>query len=90
MKKEIKTLVGGLLFIVLLAIAVFALLARYMNGQTEADVHEIAHVYLQGIAELESDRFDAIVHLRFRQIDDLMRELGKHDAGVAKKSCMVR
>ena len=80
MKKEYKTLVGGMAFIVLLAIAVFALLARYMNGQTEADVLEIAHVHLQGISELESDRFDAIVHLRFRQIDDLMRELGRHNA----------
>ncbi len=79
MRKEIKVLIGGLLFILLLAVAVFALLASYTTRQTEADVSRIAHVHLQGISELESERFDAIVDLRFRQVDSILRELARHD-----------
>ncbi|MBR4747436.1 MAG: response regulator [Desulfovibrio sp.] len=80
MKNEFKSIIGGLVFLVLLAVAVFSLLARHMAEQTEADVRRIAHVHLKGICELESDRFDAIVHLRFQQIDALLRELARHGA----------
>jgi signal transduction histidine kinase/CheY-like chemotaxis protein len=80
MKKELKTIISGLVFILLLAAAVFALLSRYMGAQTEKDVSEIAHVHLDDISELESDRFNTIVHLRFRQIDELLRELARHGA----------
>ena len=66
MKNEIKSIIGGLIFLVLLAIAVFTLLARHISDQTETDVRKIAHVHLKGICELESDRFDAIVHLRYQ------------------------
>ncbi|MBQ4124982.1 MAG: hypothetical protein II595_03390, partial [Desulfovibrio sp.] len=51
-----------------------------MGAQTEKDVSEIAHVHLDDISELESDRFNTIVHLRFRQIDELLRELARHGA----------
>ncbi|MBR6468068.1 MAG: hypothetical protein IKT16_07925, partial [Desulfovibrio sp.] len=80
MKKELKTIISGLVFILLLAAAVFTLLARYMGAQTEKDVSEMAHVHLEDISELESDRFNAIVHLRFRQIDELLRELARQGA----------
>ncbi len=80
MKKEFKSIIGGLIFVLLLATAVFVLLARYMGAQTEKDVNEIAHVHLKDISELESDRFDAIVHLRFRQLDNIMRELARNGA----------
>ncbi len=80
MKKEFKPIIGGLIFVLLLATAVFVLLARYMGAQTEKDVSEIAHVHLEDISELESDRFDAIVHLRFRQLDNIMRELSRNGA----------
>ena len=42
----IRRLVGGFLFILILAVAVFTALIRFMGSETERDVSEIAQTYV--------------------------------------------
>ncbi len=75
MKKEFRLIAGGFLFIVILAVITFASMNAFMNVQTEKDVRTIAQVHLQGIAEQEMNRYEAIKTLRFGQIASLKKEI---------------
>lgn len=75
MKKEFRLIVGGFLFIFALAIVTFASLNGYMNKQTEKDVRTIAQVHLQGVADQELNRFEAIKTIRFTQIASMKKEI---------------
>ncbi len=80
MKKEFKLIIGGFLFIFLLAIITFFSLNRYMDIQTEKDVRTIAQVHLQGVAEQELDRFEAIKAIRFTQIASMKKKIISMDS----------
>ena len=75
MRHDTKVIVGGLLFIFILAIVVFLSLNRYMDMQTEKDVRQIADVYLQGVVDQEADRFESIKSIRFTQLDAMLEEI---------------
>ncbi|SDB69472.1 hybrid sensor histidine kinase/response regulator [Butyrivibrio sp. INlla16] len=83
MKKEFKLIIGGFLFIFILAVATFMTLNAFMDTQTEKDVRTIAQVHLQGVAEQELDRFEAIKSIRWTQIASMKKEIAavdNHDA----------
>ena len=62
----------GMLFIIILALATFVFLNRYMDGKTEQDVQEIAQVHLLSVADEEVNRFNAVKKIRFAQNDDVI------------------
>ncbi len=75
MKKEMKLIVAGLLATILLAGTVFFCLYRYMEVQTEKDIHEIARVFLESNAIQEAQRYNANKMIRFGQMDSMINEL---------------
>ncbi len=75
MKKELKLIIAGLLTVILSAAAVFYFLYRYMDIQTEKDVHEIARVFLEDNAVQEHHCYEAINRVRFEQMESMMNEL---------------
>ncbi len=80
MKKTYRLIVGGAVFILILAVVVFFSLNSYMDRKTESDVRNIAQVHLQGIAREENDRYEAIKDIRFSQVRSLknsIKQLGE-------------
>ena len=63
----IRRTVGGFLFILALAAAVFTALIRFMSGETERDVSEIAQTYLEAMAKEELNSFDMFADFRYSQ-----------------------
>lgn len=74
-KKTFWLILGSVVFLMALAVATFLTLNRYMDGETEKDVQEIARVHLQGVANEEVNRFNAVKKIRFAQVDDIEAEV---------------
>ncbi|MBQ9617600.1 MAG: response regulator [Oscillibacter sp.] len=62
-----RRITGGFLFILVLAVAVFAALIRFMSRETERDVSEIAQTYLEAMAQEELNSFDMFADFRYSQ-----------------------
>ncbi len=80
MKKELKQIITGLLAVIFFTGVVFFCLYRYMDIQAEKDMHEIARVFLENSANQESQRYEAIMLIRFEQMDSMkirLMELGE-------------
>lgn len=75
MKKELKQIITGLICVICFIGAVFFFLYRYMETQTEKDMHEIARVFLENNANQEAQRYEAIMQIRFEQMDSMINEL---------------
>ncbi len=77
MKKTYRLIVGGAVFILILVVLVFFSLNSYMDRKTENDVRNIARVHIQGMANEENDRYEAIKDIRFSQIRSLRNSIKK-------------
>ena len=84
MKKEVKVIIGGSIFIFLLAFVVFLSLNTFMNAQTEKDVREIGDVYLKGTCDQEVDRYNAVKKIRFSQMDVMKKKVVEKGAADAQ------
>ncbi|MCR5273289.1 MAG: response regulator [Lachnospiraceae bacterium] len=73
-RRSFSLIISGFVFIFVISIITFLGLNHYMEGETEDDVKAIASVYLHGIADEESNRFNAIKNIRFEQIDAMLTE----------------
>lgn len=83
MKKEYRLIIEGFIFIFILAVITFSTMNRYMDLQTEKDVRTIAQVHLQGVAEQELNRFEAIKAIRFSQMSSMKKEIIDSDTPAA-------
>ena len=88
-KRTFGLIIGGMVFVIVLAVATFVSLNRYMDRHTEQDVQEIAQVHLLGVADEEVNRFNAVKKIRFAQNDDVIapvRALSNPSAGEIAQS----
>ena len=60
-----RLIIGGMIFIVLLALATFLGMNRFMTRTTGTDVEEIAETYLAGITEEALYHFNTIAQIRY-------------------------
>jgi len=85
--KRTSTFIGsGLFFIFFLAVITISLMNRFMNRETEIDVHKIAETYLQGVADAEMAHYETIAELRFDQLDYLQQEILKVKERASKEA----
>ena len=82
-----RLIIGGMIFIVLLALATFLGMNRFMTRTTGTDVEEIAETYLAGITEEALYHFNTIAQIRYDQAEYLIEEVersmaesGRNDA----------
>ncbi len=75
MKREMKLIITGLLTVIVFTGAVFFFMFRYMDTQTEKDMHEIARVFLENNAHQKAQSYEAIMLIRFEQMDSMVSEL---------------
>ncbi len=75
MRKEFNLIITGLLAVLFFIGIVFFSLYRYMDIQTEKDMHEVARVFLENNANQEAQRYKAIMQIRFEQMDSMISEL---------------
>jgi len=75
MKSTSRFIAGGAVFILALAVAVFATLTMFMNSETEKDVRKVAEVQLSGISRELLHTFESITEIRQGQIDNLIDEV---------------
>ncbi len=92
MKKTIRPIFGGLVFILVLAIVVFTVMNLFMDSKTEKDVHTIAQTYLDGLAQEELYHFQTIAEIRFSQVQYLKNEIQRlqHDRDVKTVNESIR
>ncbi len=80
MKNNSRFIIGGFVFIVVLAIVVFSSVNVFMNKETEKDVEMIAQTYLKGLSSEEIYHFESIAAIRYDQTGYLKQEILKRDA----------
>ncbi|MCR5596366.1 MAG: response regulator [Lachnospiraceae bacterium] len=88
MKKPIRIIVGGMIFVFIVAIVVFASMNRYMDNETRKDVQEISDTYLAGVAEEEMYHFESVADIRFHQAQRVLDDaiMAGNDIEVVKRS----
>ena len=74
-KRNFLLILCSVVFLLVLSAVTFLTLDRHMDTETEKDVREIARVHLQGVANEEVNRFNAVKRIRFAQVDDIEAEV---------------
>ncbi len=70
-KKTIRLLVISSVGLLIFSILVFTTLAVYMNRKSEQAVYKVGNLYMDGIGEQLSQRFQTAMELHFSQMDGL-------------------
>ncbi|MBQ9365944.1 MAG: response regulator [Schwartzia sp.] len=73
-----KLIIGGFLFIIVMAVVVFYVMNHQMEIRTQNDVRQVAQSYVEGIAAEELYHVATIADIRFGQAFDLKEWVDKH------------
>lgn len=72
---RVRRIVGGFLFILMLAVCVFLVLTRFLSSETREDVSTIAQTYLEGVSREEQAAFNAMADFSYSQPLNLKKQL---------------
>ncbi len=73
MKKPIRLIIAGCVFILLVSTLVFVMITRKMDEKTDEDVEKVAVTYIEGVAAQELSHFGDVAKIRFDQIESIRR-----------------
>ncbi|HBA62744.1 MAG TPA: hybrid sensor histidine kinase/response regulator [Lachnospiraceae bacterium] len=58
--------------LLIFSIAIFSVLAIYMNRKSDNAVYDIGKIYMSGMNEQMSSHFESVIELRFSQVDGIV------------------